>query len=328
MVVFEARCTAVDWVACQVISFNPDGHLAHWICANVRHVAEGTCVICKRSLSIVVHCDGNVFTRICNAIAVCIVVVFHPNFDVKACRWVWQIIGIEADLLVCGWNNPCVVNHGPPVAFQRRIHLSIEDFHFNQTRVEGVNREIERNCTLAIWSIERGWAQRIPAFVAVDSESVSFLTRSKAKVDVEIEIAPDYTRLVFDADPFNREILVRGVDCLLFQDHVISAWVRGDVKILEANAASNVHNLIRFTIVQILGQSNVVSNLEGRNDCIVLNGVAAYWRHQHRRWKAIHTVSSKQTGVNSYFVGVFPIRIDNEAPCNLLPVRNVGLRRG
>jgi len=86
--------------------------------------------------------------------------------------------------------------------------LSIEDFYFNQTRIEGVNREIERDCTLAIRSIDGGWAQCIAAFVAVDSESVGFFTGRKAEVDVEIEIATDDTRLDFDADPLNREILV------------------------------------------------------------------------------------------------------------------------
>ena len=328
MVVFEARCTAVDWVACQVIPFNPDGHLAHWVCADVGHVTEGTCVICKRCLTIVVHRDGDVLAGICNAVAVGIVVVFNPDFDVKTCRRVWQVIGIEADLLVCGWNHPCVVNHGSPVAFQRWIHLSIEDFHFKKTWIEGVNREIEWDCTLAVGPIDGSWAQCVAAFIAVDAESVCFLTGRKAKVDVEIEIATDHTRLVFDADPLNREILVRGVDRLLFQDHVVSAWVRGDVKILKTDAAGNVHDLIRFAIVQILRQPNVVTNLEGRDDCIVLNGVAANWCHQHCGWKAIHAVSSKQPSVDPYFVGVFPIGIDNEAPCDFLPVRDVGLRRG
>ena len=230
-------------------------------------------------MTVVVHCDRDVFTGISHTVVVRIVVVFDPDFDIKACRWVWQVIGIEANLLVCGWNNPRVVDHGSPVAFQGWVHLSIEDFHFNQTRVEGVDREVERDCARAVRSVDGGRAQGVATFVAVDAESVGFLTGSKAEVDVEVEIATDDTRLVFDADPFNREILVRGVDCLLFQNHVVSTWVRGDVKILETNAASNVHDLIRFAIVQVLRESDVVTNLKGRDHCIVLNSVATNRRH-------------------------------------------------
>ena len=76
-----------------------------------------------------------------------------------------------------------------------------------------------------------------------------------------------------------------------------------------------IDDLIRFAIVQVLGQTDVVTNLEGGDDCIVLDSVTTRRRHQHSRRKAVDAVSlASEASVDAHLIGVFPIGVHDKAP--------------
>ena len=86
-------------------------------------------------------------------------------------------------------------------------------------------------------------------------------------------------KFIPDADTKNK----LAHDLATMADNHAQELALAQLEVLKADAACKIDDLIRFTIVQVLGQTDVVSNFEVGDDCIIFDCVSTRRSHQHGR---------------------------------------------
>jgi len=93
----------------------------------------------------------------------------------------WKVLEVgyaDLDVLVVGWDDPCIINQTSPVRFIIRIDLSVEYLDRNKFRSELVDGEVEWNRTVIIGSVNCCRTDGVATLVARHSESVEVFTSS------------------------------------------------------------------------------------------------------------------------------------------------------